>query len=118
VLNKIEKGWGKEIIFASNKDYCGKLLCFDKAGNKSSMHFHAIKDETWYVQQGSFMVQWIDTKTATINSSKLNVGSIWNNPPLLPHRLEALEDNSIIFESSTADYCTDSYRVIPGDSQK
>jgi hypothetical protein len=25
----VEKGWGKEIIFANNSEYCGKILCFE-----------------------------------------------------------------------------------------
>ena len=29
ILN-VEKGWGKEIIFAREPAYCGKLLCFNK----------------------------------------------------------------------------------------
>jgi mannose-6-phosphate isomerase-like protein (cupin superfamily) len=118
MVEDIEKGWGREIIFANNKDYCGKLLVFDKKGAKGSMHYHMIKHETWYVQQGSFIVRYIDTNTAEILESFLKIGSVWNNRQGVPHQLEALEDNSIIFEASTADYSTDSYRVFKGDSQK
>ena len=46
----VEKGWGKEIIFVNNDDYCGKLLCFEK-GKKFSMHYHILKRETWYVSK-------------------------------------------------------------------
>lgn len=113
----VEKGWGREIIFANNKDYCGKLLVFDKKGAKGSMHFHMIKHETWYVQQGSFIVKYIDTKNANVLAQTLKTGDVWVNNQGAPHQLEALEDNSIIFEVSTADYSTDSYRVFPGDSQ-
>jgi len=112
-----KKGWGKEIIFVNNKDYCGKLLIFDKAGSKGSMHFHMIKHETWYVQQGSFIVRFIDTNNANVLAHLLKEGAVWTNEQGRPHQLEALEDNSIIFEVSTADYKTDSYRVLPGDSQ-
>jgi hypothetical protein len=42
----------------------------------------------------------------------------WRNKPLLPHQLEALEDNSSITEVSTADSVEDNYRLIPGDSQE
>jgi hypothetical protein len=31
----VEKGWGKEIIFVNNPEYCGKILCFNK-GKKFS----------------------------------------------------------------------------------
>jgi len=47
MVELVKKGWGKEIIFASTPEYCGKLLVFDKAGAKCSMHFHLDKHETW-----------------------------------------------------------------------
>mgnify|MGYP000247277674 CR=1 FL=1 len=58
----VQKGWGYELIFATNEKYCGKILFFEKAGNKFSMHFHHTKEETWYVLDGQFFVKWIDTK--------------------------------------------------------
>jgi mannose-6-phosphate isomerase-like protein (cupin superfamily) len=114
----IKKGWGHELIWASNENYCGKLLVFEKSGNKFSMHFHREKDETWYVQHGSFLLRYIDTKTAEIHKKILNSGDSWRNPPHLPHQLEALEDNSTIIEVSTSDSMEDNYRIMPGDSQK
>ena len=58
----VPKGWGHEIIFENNELYCGKLLVFKKGCN-FSMHYHLIKDETWYVQEGEFLYRWIDTET-------------------------------------------------------
>lgn len=114
----IEKGWGREIIFASNKDYCGKLMIYDKANSKSSMHYHMVKHETWYVQKGLFKVTCIDTSNASQSDRILTEGDTWVNPPGFPHQLEALEENSIIFEVSTEDNVDDNYRVFPGDSQR
>ena len=34
MVREVPKAWGKEVIFADTALYCGKLLCFDKAGNK------------------------------------------------------------------------------------
>ena len=117
MINEVKKGWGKEVIFADNELYCGKLLCFDKAGSKGSMHFHLLKDETWYVQQGSFIVNYIHTDTAHPSNITLHQGDAWRNKQGFPHQLEALEDNSIIFEVSTKDSSTDNYRISKGDSQ-
>lgn len=114
----VAKGWGAEYIFATNDKYAGKLLTFSNKGNKFSMHFHAVKEETWYVIAGSFKVRWIDTKTSEIHEHILTTGSTWHNEPLVPHQLEALEDNSTIIEVSTPDSVEDNYRVMPGDSQK
>lgn len=114
----VPKGWGHELIFESNDLYCGKLLCFHKAGNRFSMHFHLHKDETWHVIEGCFVVRWIETGTAEECSQVLQKGDTWRNLPGMPHQLEAVEDNSVIVEVSTPDSVADNYRIRPGDSQK
>jgi mannose-6-phosphate isomerase-like protein (cupin superfamily) len=112
----VEKGWGSELIWATNDKYCGKLLKFN-TGAKFSMHFHAEKDETWYVLDGRFEVITIDTKNAHQDSSILTSGDTWRNQPLEPHQLVCIEAGTII-EVSTADSVEDNYRVGKGDSQK
>ena len=112
----VQKGWGNEVIFANNEKYCGKLLNF-KSGSKFSMHYHIAKDETWYVAKGTFVLYWIDPKTAEQHSETIGVGDVIRNYPGHPHQLEALED-STIFEVSTQHFDHDSYRVSPGDSQR
>lgn len=112
----VEKGWGNELIWASNDHYCGKLLKFNK-GAKFSMHFHAIKDETWYVVDGKFMVKVINTANASQSDHLLLPGDTWHNEPLLPHQVECIEAGTLI-EVSTPDSVEDNYRVLPGDSQK
>ena len=111
----VSKGWGREIHFANNADYCGKLLVFKK-GKKFSMHYHVDKYETWYVQEGSFNFKWIDPTTADTHTERLNRCDVVTIYQGISHQLEALED-SIIFEVSTPDKVEDSYRVGKGDSQ-
>lgn len=113
---KINKGWGHELIWATNEKYCGKLMNFNK-GSKFSMHFHAVKEESWYVLSGEFLVHWINTADATQHTTPLKEGDTWHNKPLMPHQLECLEEGSIL-EVSTADSVEDNYRITPGDSQK
>ncbi len=112
----VAKGWGSELIWATNDHYCGKMMNFNKDA-RFSMHFHCEKDETWYVLSGKFVVRYIDTATAAILEKELNQGDTWHNPPLLPHQLVCLTQGTII-EVSTADSVEDNYRVQPGDSQK
>lgn len=112
---KVAKGWGSEEIWVSNDKYCSKFLNFNR-GAKFSMHFHAEKEETWYVLSGEFKVECIDTKTASVYNKILKKGDVWHNPPLLPHRITCLDSGSII-EVSTPDSVEDNYRVLPGDSQ-
>jgi mannose-6-phosphate isomerase-like protein (cupin superfamily) len=113
---KVPKGWGEELIIENNDKYCGKLLIF-KAGCKFSMHYHMIKDETWYVDKGEFTYKWIDTETADTIEINLKPGDIVRQRPGQPHQLIAITDG-IIFEVSTHHEDSDSYRVWKGDSQK
>jgi mannose-6-phosphate isomerase-like protein (cupin superfamily) len=112
----VQKGWGNEIIFANNLRYCGKLLNIN-AGKKFSMHYHLMKDETWFVAKGSLILRWIDTEQGKTHWEKLDQGDVVRNHTGFPHQLEAIED-STIFEVSTQHFDHDSYRVLPGDSQK
>lgn len=113
-----KKGWGYELIWATNDKYCGKILVFEKKGAKFSMHLHKDKDETWFVESGKFLLRYIDTNSACTNEKELHKGDSWRNQPMIPHQLEALENNSIIFEVSTADSVEDNFRIYPGDSQR
>lgn len=112
----VEKGWGHELIWATNDKYCGKLLKFDRDA-RFSMHFHAEKDETWLVLAGKFIVKCIDPKDATMHETILTEGMTWHNPPLLPHQVICLEEGTII-EVSTPDSVEDNYRIAKGDSQQ
>ena len=112
----VEKGWGHEFIFATNDKYCGKLLKFNKDA-RFSMHFHAEKDETWYVIDGKFEIRWVNTKDASQDSQILKPGDTWRNEPLFPHQVICLEEGTII-EVSTPDSVEDNYRIGKGDSQK
>lgn len=112
----VDKGWGNEYIFATNEKYCGKLLNFHQNA-KFSMHFHAEKDESWFVLKGKFLVRYIDTTNAEIKEIILNENDGWRNKPLMPHQVICLEQGTII-EVSTPDSVEDNYRVMKGDSQK
>ena len=112
----VPKGWGEELIIENNELYCGKILIF-KEDCKFSMHYHMVKDETWYVEYGEFEYRWIDTDTALIHTTILKEGDVVRQYPGQPHQLEAIT-NGRIFEVSTHHEDSDSYRVLPGDSQR
>jgi len=112
---KVPKGWGEELIIENNEMYCGKLLIF-KEGCKFSMHYHLLKDETWYVQEGEFRYRWIDTETAYMHEVKLKEGDVVRQRVGQPHQLIAVTDGTV-FEVSSQHFDEDSYRIFKGDSQ-
>ena len=112
----VQKGWGSELIWATNDSYCGKLLKFN-TNTKCSMHFHVTKDKTWLVLDGKFVVKTVNPNDASVIENELKTGDIWRNVPLSLHQLFCIESGTII-EVSTPDSIEDTYRVIPGDGQQ
>jgi mannose-6-phosphate isomerase-like protein (cupin superfamily) len=113
--SKVPKGWGYELVITNTPKYCGKIMHFRK-GAKFSMHFHIQKTETWYVYSGKFEFRYINTADATIQTRPLNVGDVVTNEIGQPHQIICLEEGDV-FEVSTQHFDSDSYRVMPGDSQ-
>jgi quercetin dioxygenase-like cupin family protein len=108
---RVEKTWGYENIFVTNNRYTGKFMEFSKAGNRTSMHFHVEKHETWYCMKGKFEIKLTDTTNGNISSWTLLEGEVMVIEPLKPHQIIALEDNSVILEISTPDSVEDNYRL-------
>ena len=108
---RVEKKWGYELWIHNDTDYCGKLLVFTKSGNKFSMHYHMIKDETWYVQKGAFQFDWIDTENGERCYTQIQEGDVIEIKKGLPHQLTALTEEAIVFEVSTQHFDEDSYRI-------
>lgn len=114
--NKVEKKWGYELWIHNDEDYCGKLLVFNKCGDKFSMHYHLKKKETWFVQRGGFIFNWIDVENGTLHTKVLAIGDSVLIERGLPHQLEAMMDESTIFEVSTEHFDEDSYRIYKNTS--
>ena len=108
---KVEKKWGYELWIHNDTDYCGKLLVFSKSGNKFSMHYHMIKDETWYVRKGAFQFDWIDTENGERCYTQIQEGDVIEIKKGLPHQLTALTEEATVFEVSTQHFDEDSYRI-------
>ena len=108
---RVEKKWGYELWIHNDTDYCGKLLVFTQSGNKFSMHYHMIKDETWYVQEGAFQFDWIDTENGERCITQIQEGDVIEIKKGLPHQLTALTEEATIFEVSTQHFDDDSYRI-------
>ena len=108
---RVDKKWGYELWIHNDTDYCGKLLVFTKSGNKFSMHYHMIKDETWYVQKGAFQFDWIDTENGERCYTQIQEGDVIEIKKGLPHQLTALTEEAIVFEVSTQHFDDDSYRI-------
>lgn len=118
-LHFVSKGWGYEKWICNNEKYCGKILHFVK-DRQCSLHYHKIKDETFYVSRGLVRISYTEVdpnnipENLTLIQTILSEGDYFHMPPNIAHQILALEDSEII-EISTQHFDEDSYRIEKGD---
>ena len=112
-LEVVKKVWGYEIILTNNGLYCGKLLLL-KQQHQCSFHMHKVKDETFYVLDGTV---WFTLKRRTDSHSHSVIRSAMNLYTNIPIRIFPEDwhsflgiSDAIILEISTQDESEDSYR--------
>ena len=84
-------------------------------GKQCSWHYHKLKDETFYLQEGRLRVKYSDDDDRD-NAKEMIMerGDKFHVYRGLRHQMFALEDSDL-FEFSTQHFDSDSNRVIPGD---
>jgi len=124
VVEVVSKEWGFEKRIINTEKYCGKLLYVVKSKH-TSLHYHKIKDETFYVNSGKVKVYYQDSlKIAQacvaeaimnpkdgslsiplhqLESVTLNVGDAFRVPAGRIHRIYAIEDTQLYEFSTTHD---------------
>ena len=110
----VQKGWGYEKWICNTEEYCGKLLHIIK-GKRCSWHYHTLKDETFYLQEGKVLVKYSDDNDRD-NAKELimEIGDKFHVYRGLRHQMIALEDTEL-FEFSTQHFDHDSIRIFRGD---
>ena len=110
----VPKGWGYEKWIVNTDEYCGKLLHFIK-GKKCSWHYHKLKDETFYLQEGKLLVKYSDNDNLDeANEVILERGDKFHVYRGLRHQMFAMEDTDM-FEFSPQHFDSDSHRIVKGD---
>ena len=109
---EVSKDWGYELWLVNNEeeDYCGKIL-YIKEGCSTSMHFHSIKHETFYILQGTLRVDAIDTVSSEVDIHSVSEGESFVVERNCPHKLIAQDGPVKFIEISTFHKDSDSYRV-------
>ena len=93
-MKTVAKPWGREVWFAEQKKYVGKLLEIKK-GHRLSKQYHKLKHETLYTLEGRYLME--------LNGRKkiMRPGSVVVIPPRAVHRMEARWGDVTLVEVST-----------------
>ena len=97
-IQKVEKPWGHELIWAKTKDYVGKILHIKK-GHRLSLQYHREKEETILLYSGTMNFVFENEK-GVVEEILLNAGEAHHIPTGRKHRMIAVEDCEV-FEVST-----------------
>lgn len=97
---EVLKPWGKEIWFAVEPEYVGKILHIKK-GHRYSLQYHEKKKETQYLLKGQVKF-FLGEEPDALEEIIMNPGDKLDVYPGMVHRAEALEDAEIL-EVSTND---------------
>ena len=92
-MERIEKPWGHEILFAVTEKYIGKIL-FIKKGHRLSLQYHKQKDETLYCLKGKASLV-IENNNIT-SFHPLVPDCSHHVEPMTIHRVEAIEDTTLV----------------------
>lgn len=97
-IQRVEKPWGYELIWAKTGDYVGKILHINR-GHKLSLQYHRQKEETIFLQSGKMNFVFENEK-GQLEEILLLPGEAHHIPTGKRHRMIAIEDCDV-FEVST-----------------
>ena len=97
MLERVEKPWGYELIWAHTERYVGKILHV-RQGQKLSLQYHVKKDETIHLQSGR-MILVVDEGQGLVER-EMKAGESYRIMPGTKHRMVALTDCDILEASS------------------
>ncbi len=112
MIKEVKKVWGKEHWIVNTPKYCGKKLILKK-GYQCSLHYHKIKDETFYIIKGKIELEVYPDKKCVCCGFTLTMGpgDYQRLKPGTVHRFRSITKIAEIIEFSTHHIEKDSYRL-------
>lgn len=139
MINYVQKVWGFERCLVNNEKYCAKHLHIQRR-YECSTHYHALKDETFYIFAGVVDLYVCDVSKilkpqtaflcvedvlkyhkkllkrkeevlANLKKITLKKGEQYRLTPFIAHKFRAKTSGAVILEVSTTHFEQDSYRL-------
>jgi quercetin dioxygenase-like cupin family protein len=97
-LQKTEKPWGHELLWAQCGRYAAKLLHIE-AGHRLSLQYHRVKEETLLLVCGRMELE-LEGQGGAMECHEALPGQVFHIPPGRKHRMAALETCDVLEVSS------------------
>ena len=99
IVERVEKPWGYELIWARTDRYVGKILHLN-AGCRLSLQYHRVKEESLLVQTGRVLIT-LENDDGELVERELGPGEVVHVAPGRRHRFRAVTDCDLIEVSTT-----------------
>ena len=96
-MRTVPKPWGREVVFAENDRYAGKILYLEP-GHSLSLQYHEKKDETICVLEGEMKL--LVEVDGAMREVTLGPGEAYRIRPGIRHRMQA-EGRCVFVEASS-----------------
>ena len=108
------KEWGNviKIVDNENNNYSGRIININQ-NKQTSTHFHSKKHKTFYVLNGTLVLDIVEPDTAEIMSYEIDSEETFEIEQNVAHRLRAVDSGVTVIEISTYHNDLDVYRVQP-----
>lgn len=97
-VQRVEKPWGYELIWAKTGDYVGKILHINQ-GHRLSLQYHRQKEETILISKGKMTLVY-ENDGGALEEITMLPGEAHHIAVGRKHRMIAVEDTDV-FEVST-----------------
>jgi len=114
--NVKEHSWGYEVVWAETDSYAGRILSFRGPG-KTPMHFHKNASKSWFINDGTFKIRYIDISNGKSFEADMKEGTVFHVPCLMPVSIECLSSGSITEASNRKIDDNDYYLLTPETEQ-
>lgn len=97
-IERVDKPWGYELVFAHTEHYAGKILHVDP-GQALSLQYHEEKDETLFLRAGEYLL--IVQEGEEMVEHHMKAGDSYRIRPHTRHRMVAGDNGCDIIEVSS-----------------
>jgi len=104
--------FGYEVVWTKSDTYYSKIVGFNKPA-KTNMLFHKVKNKSWFINEGNFKLNYIDTSSGQLFETTLKEGQTFDIPALMPVSIHCLTPGGSYTEVGDINDDEDTYYLTP-----
>ena len=109
--NVTKTDYGYALEWAKHDNYGGKILVFERAA-KTDFAYSLKTEKSWFVNDGAFMVRWVDTTDGKTYQQELQPGVVFHCKTNVPYSLSCVSERGSVAECNNGYHEGDEYIVI------